>query len=562
MKSRVIFILALILLPFLLNAQIVEKGYGKKGDGFKGIHGEWIVKPIYDEAIWDKYTKIGVLKNHTGKWGAVDEFGTLIIPFEFDEISVRLSDYDVNDQIYIAQEREGHKCHGLWDKKRGLLVPCEFAAVYYGDKAITIKTHDNHFGLYDHNGHLILEPIYSNFLYFNSDTPNIRLLNLGGNGDEYNPIGGKWGAVSYNGDIIIPCIYDECIITKDNIYPVKRNGKWGFFSLGKEIIPCIYDNVTPFENDVAQVRQGANIELLKNPLNNKNPIQLGDCISINISSNDNNGDPKVNKVTSRYPIANSDVDNNIPRAKSTNENTFAFIIANENYESAPVPYALNDGWKFKEYVEKALGVPSQNISLYEDATYAAIVSAVERIKEIAIAYEGSASIIFYYAGHGFPDEKQKSAYLLPVDGLVSDISVTGYSLAKLYQEISKLPLKTSVFFLDACFSGAVREDKMLDESRGIAIKVNEEIPHGNIVVFSASQGDETAHQLTDKTHGLFTYYLLKAIQDSNGNITLGNLSDSVIKNVKRQSVVINSKKQTPTVIPSVNIGDNWRNIKL
>lgn len=562
MKNRLIFIVISIFVPFLLNAQIIEKGYGKKGEGFKDANGNWIVKPNYQDAIWDKFTKIGALQNSSGKWGAVDEFGHIIIPFEYDEIVVRLSDYSVNDRIHIKQVKGGLKSSGLWDKKKGLLVPCEYAMVYDYDRAITVETHDKNFGLYDYNGNQILEPIYSNFLCFTSDRPEIQRLNLGGIGDMYKPTGGKWGAVRYNGDIVIPCSYEDCILTSDGIYPIKANGKWGFFSQGQEIISCIYDNVTPFKNDVAQVRQGANIELLKNPLSNGDLIRLGDISSLSMSSDVNEKGPVGKTVISRYPTANSDVDHNIPQAKSKNENTFAFIIANENYKNAPVPYALNDGWKFKEYVEKALGIPGQNINLYEDATYAEIVSAVERIKEIALAYEGTASLIFYYAGHGFPDEKQKSAYLLPIDGSASDITVTGYSLAKLYREIAKLPLKSSIFFLDACFSGAVREDKMLAESRGVAIKVNDEIPLGNIVVFSASQGDETAHQLEDKRHGLFTYYLLKGLQDNGQDVTLGSLTSFVTKMVKRQSVVINNKKQTPTVIPSESSSEIWTTLRL
>ena len=161
-----------------------------------------------------------------------------------------------------------------------------------------------------------------------------------------------------------------------------------------------------------------------------------------------------------------------------------------------------------------------------------------------------------------PDEKRNSAYLLPIDGNVSDIATTGYSLERLYGELANLNARNVTVFLDACFSGAKREDEMLLSGRGVAIKVKEEAPKGNMVVFSASTGDETAHQLADKTHGLFTYFLLKGIKDANGKVTLGALSDYVTKQVKRQSVVINNKRQTPTVIPSPSVTDTWRDMNL
>jgi hypothetical protein len=38
------------------------------------------------------------------------------------------------------------------------------------------------------------------------------------------------------------------------------------------------------------------------------------------------------------------------------------------------------------------------------------------------------------------------------------------------------------------------------------------MPQGNMVVFSAAQGDETAYPNNDEKHGMFTYFLLKKLQ--------------------------------------------------
>ena len=122
--------------------------------------------------------------------------------------------------------------------------------------------------------------------------------------------------------------------------------------------------------------------------------------------------------------------------------------------------------------------------------------------------------------------------------------------------------KATIVLLDACFSGTQRDGSMINKARGVAIKVKEEAPQGNMLVFSAAQGDETAHQLEDKHHGLFTYCLLKELQATQGDVDLGTLTDNVTKQVKRQSVVINNKRQTPTVSPSAAMTDSWRNMKL
>ena len=120
----------------------------------------------------------------------------------------------------------------------------------------------------------------------------------------------------------------------------------------------------------------------------------------------------------------------------------------------------------------------------------------------------------------------------------------------------------SMVFLDACFSGTKREGDMLASARGVAIKVKPNEPKGKLVVFSAAQGDETAYPYKEQRHGMFTYYLLKKLQETKGEATLGEISDYVTSEVRKQSIVINGKMQTPTLTSSSAIGDSWRNWKL
>lgn len=137
-----------------------------------------------------------------------------------------------------------------------------------------------------------------------------------------------------------------------------------------------------------------------------------------------------------------------------------------------------------------------------------------------------------------------------------------YSLNKLYGELGALSAQSVVVFLDACFSGSKREQGMLASARGVALKPKKEAPRGNMVVFSAATDDETAFPYEQKGHGLFTYYLLKKLQESKGDVSLGELSTYITENVKRQSVVINRKVQTPTATPSSSLIDGWTKMRL
>ena len=253
-----------------------------------------------------------------------------------------------------------------------------------------------------------------------------------------------------------------------------------------------------------------------------------------------------------------DVDFDIPIANNMSNHTFAVIISNEKYQmEKPVQYAENDGKMFAEYCKKTLGLPEKNVHFVTNAPLNNIKHEIKWLQDVITVYNGDAKIIFYYAGHGIPDEQNKSAYLLPIDGYGSDVT-TGYALEDLYKALGSLPSKSVTVFLDACFSGAKRDGEMLASARGVAIKVKQATPVGNIVVFSAAQGDETAYPYKEEEHGLFTYYLLKKLQETKGDVTLGELGDYIKTQVERQSIVINGKLQSPSIVSTATIANSWK----
>lgn len=266
-------------------------------------------------------------------------------------------------------------------------------------------------------------------------------------------------------------------------------------------------------------------------------------------------------TTPQVKIDNA-VDVQIPLAATTNDKTFAVIIGNENYtQVTKVPYANNDAKVFAEYCQKTLGLPEKNIKVYTDATFGTILEAMNNIAAIAKAYKGNLNVIFYYAGHGVPNESTGDAYLLPVDASGRQTEAC-YPLDRLYGELGNLQAHNVVAFIDACFSGSERGNGMLASARGVAIKAKDAQARGNMVVFTAATGDQTAYPYNEKGHGMFTYFLLKKLQETKGEATLGEISNYVNEQVTRQSVVVNSKSQTPTVIPSATMADRWKELRL
>ena len=258
----------------------------------------------------------------------------------------------------------------------------------------------------------------------------------------------------------------------------------------------------------------------------------------------------------------SDVDVNIPQSKSVNNKTFAVVIANELYKhEESVPYAKTDGESFRNYCVKTLGLPEERVHFSADATLNEMRMAIHWIKDIGEAFGEEAKVLFYYAGHGVADDASRSAFLLPVDGSGRDAE-SGYPIEKLYAQLGALPVGSVSVFLDACFSGAKRDGDMMVASRGVAIKPKTTTPQGKMVILSATTGDETAALYPQEGHGLFTYFLLKKLQESKGECTMGELAEYVSRRVNQESVVVNKRPQTPTVSYSPLMESIWQNITL
>lgn len=258
----------------------------------------------------------------------------------------------------------------------------------------------------------------------------------------------------------------------------------------------------------------------------------------------------------------SDIDIDIPITSDTQPNTYALIVSVENYDNIEsVPFANSDSKLFREYCVKTLGVPEDNIIFHNDITKTQLDVYLDQLKGYVSRnnHIDKTKVIFYYAGHGIPDEEKRTAHLLLRDGFGNN-SKSGVNLGQFYQQLSEIGSQSVYVFLDACFSGHKRDGGMIEAARGVAIKQKKEKPTNKMVIFTAAQSDESAYSYQDKQHGLFTYYLLKKFKETQGNISLGELSKYINDEVVKTSIRLNNGKvQTPTTDSSI-VG--WEKTKL
>lgn len=219
----------------------------------------------------------------------------------------------------------------------------------------------------------------------------------------------------------------------------------------------------------------------------------------------------------------------LPEYRTTEESEdFAVIVGIENYPDLPAAtYAERDAAATKSFI-RALGVPERNIVLLTGnrATKSGLEKTIEDWLPNNVSEKSR--VYFYYSGHGAPDPKSGSAYLLPSDGDPQYLARTGYPLKRLYAKLGELKAKSVLVALDSCFSGAGGRSVLAKGTRPLVGKVDMAVPGGGMVsVISASAGDQISGAHDEAGYGLFTYNFLQglngAAKDAQGRVTLQSL---------------------------------------
>ena len=277
------------------------------------------------------------------------------------------------------------------------------------------------------------------------------------------------------------------------------------------------------------------------------------------------------------------VDFNIPSIEeNSNSKTYALIIADEEY-TAPLPncdFATNDGDVLHQYFIHTLGIPTRHVKVLHNAGRQEIYNeGIHWLKDIIRAQSGDVHIIIYYAGHGICNAKY-SPYLMPSNidvsrirafrsktGTMPDgIELKGSDAEKVLNQcisfdtltgwFKKVQALSYTFIIDASFDGHQRSGKGFFNIKKETKRYRAPRVRDDIVIFMAANGDKTAYSFIDQHHGFFTYYILKELKASRGEITFQQLFDNVTKNQAYESS-LQGKLQEPSMIIGGQLGENW-----
>lgn len=226
----------------------------------------------------------------------------------------------------------------------------------------------------------------------------------------------------------------------------------------------------------------------------------------------------------------------------TNTDGIAVVIGNRNYDHKDIPevtYASNDAQAMRIFLKDTLGYQDGNIIFMTDT----IKPDLEMIFGIKNNHKGMlydyikpdvSDVFIYYSGHGAPDINTQKAYFVTKNSTPDKIAFTGYALDIFFENISRLPAKHITVVIDACFSGGTDSGKWIVSNASPAlIKVsNPPVGKKNVAILTSSESSQISSWYPEKRHGLFTYFLLKAVngdadKDSNRQITYKEIFDYV-----------------------------------
>jgi hypothetical protein len=262
----------------------------------------------------------------------------------------------------------------------------------------------------------------------------------------------------------------------------------------------------------------------------------------------------VRTMASKQPV--SDVDE-LPAVKSKpNKNAYALIIGIEQYRQKlpAADFATHDAQVVAEYLVKVMGYSAENVVvlLNDKASKSDFDKYLGRW--LSNNVEKDSSVFIYYSGHGAPNPNTGDAYLVPYDGDPSYIDDTGYSLHRLYEQLGRLPAREIVVALDSCFSGAGGRSVLAKGARPLVMNLQSAfvLPR-NVTVLAAASGHQISSTYEEKSHGLFTYFMLKGIKDGdvvrqNGSIAVGDLFAFMKPQIERIARKQYNNEQTPQLI--------------
>lgn len=146
-------------------------------------------------------------------------------------------------------------------------------------------------------------------------------------------------------------------------------------------------------------------------------------------------------------------------------------------------------------------------------------------------------VVIYISGHGSNKSNifsNSRGLILPIDVDITDLSVTSFPMEDFRDYIANLESKTVIIILDMCFSSGGKGFGETSKAANDSTITEFLIDTGQGKILLASSGDNELSFEDDKLkHGVFTFYLLEAVDK--GKISIDAIYNYVYAHIKESS---------------------------
>jgi len=230
---------------------------------------------------------------------------------------------------------------------------------------------------------------------------------------------------------------------------------------------------------------------------------------------------------------------------------YAVVVGIEHYlTSVPdATYARRDAYAVKRHL-LAMGFAERHIHMIvdRDATQGALKSELRWLENNT---DKHSLVFFYFSGHGAPDPSSREAYLVTSDSRLDDLPDSAFPLRALYRALNRLPAGEVIVALDSCFSGAGGRSVLETGSRPLVAVRTGSAVLGRSVALSAAANDQISGIRRRKEHGVFTYYLLQAMNHTFPHASSRGVSLSDLYAYLRPRVEDASRRHNRTQVPQI-----------
>ena len=188
----------------------------------------------------------------------------------------------------------------------------------------------------------------------------------------------------------------------------------------------------------------------------------------------------------------------------------------------------------------------------------AIFDSLAWLKERA-AHDAEATVVIFYAGHGWRDRVTGDYYLIQHDTDPADVQGTALSAKELIAALRQIEAQRLLVIFDCCHAEGMatsRDVPTFKLPRDIEI---ESVPRSIVdalkegagrAVFTSCRGKQLSYERPDGKNGVYTYHLLEALQGAGNQpgdttVRLSNVMNYVGQRVPETVRTIANAEQTP-----------------